>query len=282
MRLAGVAITALRRVDATTPIVLLSQEQVDPDIANMLQIDAAVHIVTLPSALAAVADKAFSGRRCGAIASCWMKFLVWALTAYKSVMFVDVDVLAVKPLTGAFELFEQRRAPTPYDIAGVPDVIAALRFPLSDCFNTGLFIVAPDMAVFEEFWAYAAAASTVHAVTGDWPGADTWPLVTWPASRGAQWVRLPLTYNVYPHVFLTLLEAYTHIDGPLTGFGSVHALHFVYPSKALFSRQDCKNAAAELRGACQICCEAFHHAGREMHNKTAAAALRLGLEPRPD
>lgn len=276
MRLAGVAIVAIRAFDPTTPIVLLGVEEVDADVAHMLRFDMSVHIITLPPPLAEAADKQF-GQRCGIVPSCWLKFVIWALVPYKVVMYVDIDVLAVRPLTGAFEIFEKRLAPTPFDIAGVPDVVAALRFRQTDCFNTGLFLLAPSLTVFSAFWDYAAALPAHQSRTGQWPGSDTWPLITWPTMRGGQWVRLPLTYNVYPHVFHSVTEAYAHFDGPIESLRSVHALHFVYPSKALFARPDCKVAAGELRGACRVCCEAFHAIAQAAHNRTAAAASKLGV-----
>lgn len=105
-------------------------------------IDAGVHIVT--------ADIVLNGELCRPSPSCWMKFLVLAMTSYTSVMFMDGGVLAVRSLDGAFEIFEQQRTPTAYEIARVPDVDAALRFPQSDCLHTGLFIVAPNLPVRRE------------------------------------------------------------------------------------------------------------------------------------
>lgn len=281
-RLAATAITSLRRTDSTSAIVLFTHDAMDADITHMLLHDAQVHIARLPESLTATADAFFAVRRCSSVLSCWMKFLALLLVPYKSVMFVDVDVIATQPLHRAFEQFEQRLSPGPYDIAGVPDMVASVRFPQGDCFNTGLFIVEPSLRFFNEFWAYAISEASIYPTQQNWPSADTWPLVTWPAWRKATWVRLPLYFNVFPHMFQAVIDSYAHFDGPATTLGPVHALHFVYPSKTLFGRLDCDVAAAEMRGGCRLCCEAFHAVGRLMQNKTAAAALALGLPARDD
>lgn len=412
-RLVLTAATAVRATDTSSDIILLHAEPLHTDIASAL-VGVHVHPLQIPPALVAVGDSVFNTPdRCGAIKSCWLKFLVWGLVRYGgqgpvrpaaaiaaaalaaeqlpktgpraaasrsptraakrsesrtrgptgeplreppqwggpgSVMFLDADVLVLRPMTPAFAAFEARDLPGPYDVGAVPDLIHIFVSPNeweSDLWNTGVFVARPSADVLGELWRFSASAASLPPGQSAWFGADTWPFNSFfsgaagstgsgaaaaaaaaalgssaafdaddgsdaPTIRGAlplellsprerslleadggaprrgrgRWLRLPQSFNAYPHVH----EAMTRLYGdhartaePLDrGLHRLRALHFVWPSKALWAAPDCgaATAANPEMFLCADCCTAFHKVRVAADQAILAAQEHLGLVPR--
>lgn len=89
-------------------------------------------------------------------------------------MFLDADVLPIRPLSHLFTL--------PHEFAAVPDV----GWP--DIFNSGVLLLTPGEAKFTEL-------NELLKTKGSWDGGDQGLLNEW---RGDDWHRLSFTYNTTP------------------------------------------------------------------------------------
>jgi glycogenin glucosyltransferase len=102
------------------------------------------------------------------------KLHVFRLTQYSKVLFLDADVLPLRPLSHLLAL--------PFDFCAVPDV----GWP--DIFNSGVMVLSPSDATFEDLRALLKSR-------GSWDGGDQGLLNEW---RGDDWHRLSFTYNTTP------------------------------------------------------------------------------------
>ncbi|KAF9040456.1 nucleotide-diphospho-sugar transferase [Hymenopellis radicata] len=129
------------------------------------------------------------------------KLHVFRLTQYSKVIFLDADVLPIRPLSHLFTL--------PHEFSAVPDV----GWP--DIFNSGVMVLSPGQDKFEQ-------VSAVLQSRGSWDGGDQGVLNEW---RGGDWNRLSFTYNTTPTAAYTYAPAYER-------FGSdIKAIHFIGPNK---------------------------------------------------
>ncbi|KAG7452346.1 uncharacterized protein BT62DRAFT_916022 [Guyanagaster necrorhizus] len=129
------------------------------------------------------------------------KLHVFRLTQYSKIVFLDADVLPIRPLSHLFSL--------PYEFSAVPDV----GWP--DIFNSGVMVLSPGEDKFSEL-------SSLLKSKGSWDGGDQGLLNEW---RGGNWNRLSFTYNTTPTAAYTYAPAYER-------FGSqIKAIHFIGPNK---------------------------------------------------
>ncbi|KAL4063643.1 glycosyltransferase family 8 protein [Scleroderma yunnanense] len=129
------------------------------------------------------------------------KLHVFRLTQYSKIIFLDADVLPVRPLSHLFGL--------DHEFAAVPDV----GWP--DVFNSGVMVLSPGEDRFNQIY-------DLLNTQGSWDGGDQGILNEW---RGDNWHRLRFTYNTTPTAAYTYAPAYER-------FGSqISAIHFIGPNK---------------------------------------------------
>jgi glycogenin glucosyltransferase len=104
---------------------------------------------------------------------------VFRLTQYSKIIFLDADVLPIRPLSHLFEL--------PYEFSAVADV----GWP--DIFNSGVLVLSPGQDKFNELM-------ELLKTKGTWDGGDQGVLNEW---RGGNWNRLSFTYNTTPSAAYT-------------------------------------------------------------------------------
>ncbi|PCH33987.1 glycosyltransferase family 8 protein [Wolfiporia cocos MD-104 SS10] len=129
------------------------------------------------------------------------KLHAFRLTQYSKLIFLDADVLPIRPLSHLFTL--------PHEFAAVPDV----GWP--DIFNSGVLAFTPGQDKF-------SALTGLLQTKGSWDGGDQGLLNEW---RGNDWHRLSFTYNTTPTAAYTYAPAYER-------YGSqIAAIHFIGPNK---------------------------------------------------
>ncbi|KAJ7705984.1 hypothetical protein B0H17DRAFT_1192544 [Mycena rosella] len=129
------------------------------------------------------------------------KLHVFRLTQYSKIIFLDADILPIRPLSHLFTL--------PHEFSAVPDV----GWP--DIFNSGVLVLSPGEDKFSEL-------NRLLKSKGTWDGGDQGILNEW---RGGDWNRLSFTYNTTPTAAYTYAPAYER-------FGSqISAIHFIGPNK---------------------------------------------------
>ncbi|KAG8947216.1 glycogenin glucosyltransferase [Tulasnella sp. 424] len=129
------------------------------------------------------------------------KLHVFRLTAFDKIIFLDADVLPIRPLSHLFSL--------PHEFSAVPDV----GWP--DIFNSGFMVLTPGLDKFNEI-------RDLVREKGSWDGGDQGILNEWMQDR---WNRLSFTYNTTPTAAYTYAPAYER-------FGSeIRAIHFIGKNK---------------------------------------------------
>ncbi|KAH9997698.1 hypothetical protein BJV74DRAFT_883311 [Russula compacta] len=129
------------------------------------------------------------------------KLHIFRLSQFSKIIFLDADVLPIRPLSHLFTL--------PHDFSAVPDV----GWP--DIFNSGFMVLSPGEDKFTELM-------ELSKTKGSWDGADQGLLNEW---RGSNWNRLSFTYNTTPTAVYTYAPAYER-------FGSqISAIHFIGANK---------------------------------------------------
>ncbi|KAF8710117.1 hypothetical protein AX14_013434 [Amanita brunnescens Koide BX004] len=129
------------------------------------------------------------------------KLHVFRLTQFSKIIFLDADVLPIRPLSHLFTL--------PHDFSAVPDV----GWP--DIFNSGVLVFNPGEEKFN------GLMDLLHS-KGSWDGGDQGILNEW---RGNNWNRLSFIYNTTPTAAYTYAPAYER-------FGSqISAIHFIGHNK---------------------------------------------------
>ncbi|TFK30886.1 hypothetical protein FA15DRAFT_37011 [Coprinopsis marcescibilis] len=129
------------------------------------------------------------------------KLHVFRLTRYSKIIFLDADVLPLRPLDHLFDL--------PHEFSAVPDV----GWP--DIFNSGVLVLSPGEDKFNQL-------NQLLKSRGSWDGGDQGLLNEW---RGRDWHRLSFTYNTTPTAAYTYAPAYER-------YGSqISALHFIGKNK---------------------------------------------------
>ncbi|CCA67685.1 related to glycogenin-2 beta [Serendipita indica DSM 11827] len=125
------------------------------------------------------------------------KLHVFRLTEFSKIIFLDADILPLKPISHLFL--------TPHEFSACPDI----GWP--DIFNSGLMVLEPGEDKFNEL-------TELVKSKGSWDGADQGLLNEW---RGGDWNRLSFTYNTTPSSAYTYAPAYERF-GP-----AVRAIHFI-------------------------------------------------------
>ncbi|KDQ63289.1 glycosyltransferase family 8 protein [Jaapia argillacea MUCL 33604] len=129
------------------------------------------------------------------------KLHVFRLTQYSKIIFLDADILPIRPLSHLFSL--------PHEFSAVPDV----GWP--DIFNSGMMVLTPGEEKFNEL-------QELSKTKGSWDGGDQGLLNEW---RGSNWNRLSFIYNTTPTAAYTYAPAYER-------FGSqISAIHFIGSDK---------------------------------------------------
>ncbi|KAF9245777.1 glycosyltransferase family 8 protein [Melanogaster broomeanus] len=129
------------------------------------------------------------------------KLHVFRLTQYSKLIYLDADVLPVRPLSHLFSL--------DHEFSAVPDV----GWP--DIFNSGVMVLSPGEDKFKDL-------QDLLNTRGSWDGGDQGVLNEW---RGDNWNRLSFTYNTTPTAAYTYAPAYER-------FGSqISVVHFIGPNK---------------------------------------------------
>ncbi|KAG8903496.1 glycogenin glucosyltransferase [Tulasnella sp. 403] len=129
------------------------------------------------------------------------KLHVFRLTQFDKIIFLDADVLPIRPLSHLFAL----TAP----FSAVPDV----GWP--DIFNSGFMVLQPGQDKFDDIM-------RLVRTKGSWDGGDQGILNEW---RGDDWNRLSFTYNTTPTAAYTYAPAFER-------FGSeIKAIHFIGTNK---------------------------------------------------
>lgn len=107
------------------------------------------------------------------------KLHVFRLTSYRKLIYLDADILPLRPTSHLFRLSSS--------LAAVPDV----GWP--DIFNSGFFVLEPSETRFNEIM-------EVVKRKGSWDGGDQGVLNEW---AGQDWERLSFTYNTTPTAVYT-------------------------------------------------------------------------------
>ncbi|KAG8987716.1 glycogenin glucosyltransferase, partial [Tulasnella sp. 427] len=129
------------------------------------------------------------------------KLHVFRLTQFEKIIFLDADVLPIRPLSQLFSL--------PHEFSAVPDV----GWP--DIFNSGFMVLTPGLDKFADIMSLVREK-------GSWDGGDQGILNEWMQDR---WNRLSFTYNTTPTAAYTYAPAYER-------FGSeIRAIHFIGKNK---------------------------------------------------
>ncbi|KAF9567040.1 hypothetical protein CPC08DRAFT_65516 [Agrocybe pediades] len=129
------------------------------------------------------------------------KLHVFRLTQFSKIIFLDADVLPIRPMSHLFSI--------PHEFSAAPDV----GWP--DIFNSGVLVLTPGEDKFQQL-------NQLVATKPSWDGGDQGLLNEW---RGGDWNRLSFTYNTTPTAAYTYAPAYER-------YGSqIKAIHFIGPNK---------------------------------------------------
>jgi hypothetical protein len=136
------------------------------------------------------------------------KLHAWRLTGYDKVVYLDADILVLRPLTHLFSISSA--------LAASPDI----GWP--DSFNTGVMVLTPSLTTFSAMREFAVQR-------GSWDGADQGllndfyggELGSGEEGTGGGWQRLPFRYNVTPNAGYTFAPAYQRYGA------GIMAAHFI-------------------------------------------------------
>ncbi|KAK9470668.1 uncharacterized protein V1510DRAFT_431924 [Dipodascopsis tothii] len=133
------------------------------------------------------------------------KVALWRQTQFRRIVFLDADTLPVRPLDELFAV------PAPF--AAAPDA----GWP--DIFNSGVLVLSPDQAVYDELFQLADAGTSFD-------GGDQGLL----NAHFRDWHRLPFAYNVTPSAGYQYVPAYRHFAA------DIRLIHFIGAAKPWHSR----------------------------------------------
>jgi hypothetical protein len=206
--------------------------------------------------------------RCGMFFGCWLKFFVWGMTQYAAVLNVDTDYIMLQSQARAFDMFG-KMATSPYDVAGVPDLVVAFSHPDSstaDVFNGGWFMAAPSEDAFRRMVKFAQGPAP-------WKWGEMLTLNTFSAAHGGQWHRMPVGFNTFPLLLNARAPFYIY-DGP--NFNSVFGLHYAGKSKVKPGTTANECGGYDGAGDCTICC--WRWVEEEQLTKKFLDDLTLGVD----
>lgn len=123
------------------------------------------------------------------------KLHAWRLTGYDKIIYLDADILVLRPIAHLFSISSS--------LAASPDI----GWP--DAFNSGLLVLSPSLSTFSDMRDFAVQR-------GSWDGADQGLLNDYfggeiggtDVGPGGGWQRLPFRYNVTPNAGYTFAPAY--------------------------------------------------------------------------
>ena len=216
------AVMAIRKVDRNREIVLLRPSQhIDADILVAFAHERVETRELEPDVTSKFSNLFDTPLKCDKWKSCWVKFFVFSLTEFRNIVVVDNDYLLLRPIELAFKVAD------PYTIAAVEDMVMVFHswFPTgrNEFFNAGLWGARPSTQVFEDLVAFAEQGEAWGLFRG-----DQIPLNDFFQTKGT-WMRLPTTYNIFPHNVETMLRRLDRGEG-LT-LDRIHGLHFTWRSK---------------------------------------------------
>jgi alpha-N-acetylglucosamine transferase len=222
--LAFACILAIRKVDTAREVILLYTNEIDTDLSAAFA-HAQVRVETRKlseEVTSELSSKLDIPTKCGGWGGCWIKFFLFSLVEFDNVVYIDSDVLLMRPINLAFSVRDS------YTIAAVEDPVQVFGYPTGkhNCFNTGLFGARPSRAVYEDLISFAEET--------DWNTniADQGLLNLFFEAKGS-WLRLPSLYNIYPYLFETMVMriGVFPFQWPSVTFDRVHGLHFTWLSK---------------------------------------------------
>jgi len=142
--------------------------------------------------------------------STFTKIELWKQTQYKRIVYLDADMVAIRPPNELLTLDT--------NFAAVPDV----GWP--DCFNSGMMVLNPNMADY-----YSLLALAKRGISFD--GADQGLL----NMHFTDWQRLSFAYNCTPSANYQYVPAYRHFQS------SISMIHFIGAEKPWRQGRDHKS-----------------------------------------
>lgn len=137
------------------------------------------------------------------------KILIWKLTQFDHIIYLDADTIPLKSLDHLFEKYSSQK---PTEIVSAPDI----GWP--DVFNSGVMLIKPDPSVFS----YLMKFSETENLSYD--GADQGLLnevFHLQGTDGYSWTRLPFIYNMTPS------SLYQNSPATERFLYNIHLVHFV-------------------------------------------------------
>lgn len=153
------------------------------------------------------------------LAITFSKILLWNLTNYDQIVFLDSDTLPLKPLDSLFEEFKEISS---------KEIVAAPDIGWPDLFNSGVFLIKPLKQAFDEILEFSKSSQP------SFDGADQGLLNEFFTiiDNGYSWVRLPFLYNVTP-------SAHYQYNPALERFrDQIRLVHFIGASKPWHTRYE--------------------------------------------
>jgi len=255
--MAAIAALQLRRVDPHRDVLLHLTRPMEDSLMEVFD-QLRVRVMQVPYEEMVKAEFDY-GQCCSMFWACWLKILTWNQTAYRAVLNLDTDFLALKSLSGAFDIMAHN-AKSPFDVAGVADPVVAASHKeaaLFDVLNGGMFMALPSKEAYETF--------LVHAHTTRWQWGEMLWLNTFAATFG-HWVRLPITYNLFPNM---LRAGSPYLPYGDVNWDSIFGLHFAGVSKvtAGTTAEECTSRGDK---DCVPCCLLWVDAANRMGALLAA------------
>lgn len=138
----------------------------------------------------------------------YSKILLWSLTEFRQIIYLDADTLPLKSLDHLFDEYSSLPNTT---VAAAPDI----GWP--DLFNTGMMILKPNLDTFTKIKQFASEEGS------SFDGADQGLLNEFfnLAENGFSWHRLPFLYNVTPSPHYQYAPALTRF------FDQINVVHFI-------------------------------------------------------
>lgn len=137
------------------------------------------------------------------------KILIWKLTQYDHIMYLDADTVPLKSLDHLFVKYASQK---PTEVVCAPDI----GWP--DVFNSGVMIIKPDPSVFSYLKDFSESENPSY------DGADQGLLneaFHLQGTEGYSWTRLPFIYNMTPS------SLYQNSPATERFFYDIHVIHFV-------------------------------------------------------
>ncbi|EDK44519.1 conserved hypothetical protein [Lodderomyces elongisporus NRRL YB-4239] len=138
----------------------------------------------------------------------YTKLLLWGLTQYESIVYLDADVLPLQSLDNLFDSYE----------IGVGEIAASPDSGWPDIFNSGVFKLKPNQETLNSLIEFAGKGDSLT-----FDGADQGLLNEFYPN----WHRLPYLYNVTPNY----RQDYQYLPAFHRFFKDIKALHYIGGAK---------------------------------------------------